>query len=123
MSKYKIYIKKNIENEYDIFFNHYARKQGVIGTKLNSYGVGKLYIGKTNEGNYDPINNSNSVDRMKTLDVNLHMPQNNAIDVINIKQKLPGGVQALMNNQYNQPFSYIGSGLTNGSTIFGDFVA
>ena len=120
MAKYKIYIKKDVD-QYDLFYSHYAQKQGVIATQLGPYGSGKIYIGKANEGNYDPINNS-TVNRMKTLDVNLHMSKpSNPIDVINIKNQLPSGVQALMNNPYNQPFSYIGDGLVNGSTRFGRF--
>jgi hypothetical protein len=116
MPKYKIYVDKNVESDNEVFYDHYAQKQGIVATKLNSYGAGKIYIGKANEG-------TSTINRMRTLDVDLHLSQNNSIDVVNIDQKLPGGIQALMNNPYNQPFSYIGSGLTDGSTRFGPFVA
>jgi hypothetical protein len=115
MSKYKIYIDKDVDSN-DMFYNHFSSGQGIVCTKLSPYGSGIIYIGKANSG---------MTNDLKSFDVDFNLPQShNPIDVINIKNKLPAGVQARYNNigSASNYFSYIGSGLQNGSTAFGSFV-
>ena len=116
MAKYKIYIKKNPTEEYDIPSN-YTNGKGIIVSQLGPYGSGNIYIGKANNG---------YLTQLKSINVDFNMPKpSNPIDVINIKDKyLPAGVQANYSNigSQSQYFSYIGSGLNSGSTPFGSFV-
>ena len=116
--KYKIYIKKDADSN-EMFIDHYSHGQGVITTNLGPYGQGQIYIGKA------AVTASTATSNLKSFEVDFDLPkQGNPIDVINIKDILPAGVQGRYDNigSISNYFSYIGAGLQNGTTAFGSFV-
>jgi hypothetical protein len=113
MAKYKIYIDHdtslNTDEKLSQQMGNYYDK-GMVALDFIYLNDGPLYIKKANTTSFKRINLELESKRID-------------ISVDGLKNRLPAGVQSLMNNPYYHPFSYIGSGLTNGSTIFGDFVA
>ena len=113
MAKYEIYIDHdtsvNTDEKLSQQMGNYYDK-GMVALDFIYQNDGPLYIKKVNTASFRHIP--------------MHLESKRIdISIDGLKNRLPAGVQALMNNPYNHPFSYIGSGLTNGSTIFGDFVA
>lgn len=113
MAKYKIYIDHDTSLTNDELNNNYANysNTGIVALDFQYQGDGPLYIKKANNPSFK------------------HIPMHLGNTRINIskeglKNRLPQGVQSAYNNigSPSQYFSYIGSGLTNGSTAFGTFV-
>lgn len=114
MAKYKMYLNK----EHGRAPQSNERDGGWISTPMRGL-TGGVYLNKVN-GNSETMINLSTIGSLT---------QN--LDIKNIDQKLPAGVQSVYNSiknnsQYsgNNRFSYIsGSGIGNGTTNYGAFVA